>query len=551
MTENERRQLNQLVAGVAADAGCVGRDTVERLARQCGAGVTEDDVLAALTAQGVVVADLPDLPTQPPPALSRSVLESVAELKLQLSIEVVFGSALAYGFRLLDGVKVDDGRRLDRQSLDEVAAQLERLPDGRDRTLRQTIIAELTQAAADEGALDAIVLWEVLAQLRRYLDGSFSQRALAQQAARLWLVRQDAERLAAALVTEFESSRDPITPAPSPIPDDAPAAPPQRPAPATETLRPVTDLRVRGIPDRAGVVRLSWMPPRTGAVALRRASAPPQWEPGTTITAAELRSHGSAEPSTGTPAADGWVTREIAAPEVPVYITAMTLAGDTAVVGSTVEVSAAAPVRNLSALRFQEEVRLRWIWPDSATAALVAWWPQAGHSEPTGSRLCSRREYVAEGGFSARIGHTAMVVGVRAVYGDLDGRARGPSVEVTVPPLGVPVRYRIRRPAWTLPPPIGPRRYDVELTAAYPCELPDLVVVESRNRTQPSAPHQGKPVARVQRRALAAGEPVCVEVRLKGRGPSWLQCFVDPDRQSKDEAGIVLQPPPVHQQRVR
>jgi hypothetical protein len=229
----------------------------------------------------------------------------------------------------------------------------------------------------------------------------------------------------------------------------------------------------------------------------------------------------------------------------------MTLTGEGAVVGQTVEVSAAAPVRDLSAIRFQEEVRLRWIWPDSATAALVAWWPlQADHGKPTGSRLCSRREFFAEGGFSARIGHTAVVVEVSAVYGDPRGQARGPSVQITVPPLGVPVRYRIRR-AWKFPPPLGPRRYDVELTAAYPCELPDLVVVESRNQTQPSAPDQGTLVARVERQALAADEPVCVKVRLDQPGPSWLQCFVDPDRRSQDEASIVLHPPPVRQQRVR
>ncbi|MGH4010564.1 MAG: hypothetical protein ACRDTH_20800 [Pseudonocardiaceae bacterium] len=472
MTEHERRQLNRLVAKVAADAGCVGCDTVDRLARQCGAGVAEDDVRAALAREDVVVADLPDLPTRPPRALSR-LLDSVAELRLQLSIEVVFGSALTYGFRLLGGVRLDDGRRLDRQSLDDAALQVERLPDGTDRILRQTIIAELTEAAAEEGALDAIVLWEVLIRLRRYLDDSFSQRALAQQARALWLVHQDAEQLGAALVAEFTSGKALRTPAPHPIPNDAPAVPPEQPAP---TPQPVIELQ------------------------------------------------GRAESGRG---------------------------GDTPAVGPAGGVSAAAPVRNLSALRFQEEVRLRWIWPDNATAALVTWRPEAGHREPTGGRLCSLRAYLGEGGFSATIGHTAMVVEVRAVYGDPHGRARSPATEITVPALGVPVRYRIRRPAWTFPAPLGPRRYTVELAAAYPCELPDLVVVESRIRTQPSTPHQGEPVARVERRMLAAGEPVCVEVRLDPPGPSWLQCFVDPDRHSEDEVGIVLQPPPVHEQRVR
>jgi hypothetical protein len=475
VTEHERRQLNRLVAEVAAGAGCVGYDTLDRLARQCGAGVTEDDVRAALTAQDVVVADLPELPARAPRALSRRLLDSVAELRLQLSIEVVFGSALAYGFSLLDGVRVGEVRRLDRQSLDEAALQADRLPDGADRALRQTIITELTQAAAEEGTLDAIVLWEVLTQLRRYLDGSFSQRALAQQATRLGLVRHDAERLAAALVTEFESGSEPVTPVPHPIPDDAPADSPEQPASPTEIPQPVTDPRGRGTPDRAG-----------------------------DITA-----------------------------------------------GRAGEAPAATPVRNLSALRFQEQVRLSWIWPQGATAALVAWWPQAGPSEPTGRRLCSHREYLAEGGFSATIGHTAMVIGVRATYGDLNGRTLGPSAEITVPAFGVPIRYRIRRPAWTFPPPLGPRRYHVELISAYPCELPDLVVVESRNRTQPCAPHQGEPVARVARRALAAGEPVCVEVRLERPGPSWLQCFIDPDRNGKTDTETVLQPPPVRQQRVR
>lgn len=574
----DRRRLNRLLDPVIADAACVGAARARRIAEECGPGVTEQDVVAALQARDVRVAELPALPAAAPVGLPAGLLGQVQELRFRLSIEVVFGNELSFGFRVLDGVQLDNGRRLDPHAVTEAARQAVDLPDGPDRALREAVLADLSVAAAAPGALDAIVLWEVVGPLRELRRDGFTQMALAKQAANLGLTREEADLIAAAVAEEVESSDEGYGPAEDGEPTAAPLV--ENPAGAIGTAPPVTgdsrgpatpasprpsiapkptavvDLRVR--PGRHGYLNLSWTPPIAGVLALRRASRAPRWAQGTVISSAEMTAHGTTEPTAGAvPLPGGRVRREVMAPDEPFYLTALTVAGRDAVVGVTVQLTAATPVRELAVRRFRCEARLSWVWPDDAVSAVVSWRPDGGAAAASEgpnvaeSVRCSRRAYQDGGGLSVPVGHLAVTIEVRAAYGYDDAQVLAPPVEVRLEALGVPVSYRIRRRPWTLPPPLGRRRYEVVLTAAAACDLPDLVVVEGRTRLRPEAPEQGVPVATQPRRSVEAGEPVLLSVDPTSPGPSWLVCFVDPQPLGDGDAGIILEPPPVPEQRRR
>ena len=111
------QRLDRAAAAVSADASCVGPWHVERLCAESGPGVTAAEARRALERRGVRVADLPGLPARPPTAIALhpDFTDLVARLGRKLSIELVFGNAMTYGFSLLKGIRLDDGRRLDRR----------------------------------------------------------------------------------------------------------------------------------------------------------------------------------------------------------------------------------------------------------------------------------------------------------------------------------------------------------------------------------------------------------------------------------------------------
>jgi hypothetical protein len=95
------------------------------------------------------------------------------------------------------------------------------------------------------------------------------------------------------------------------------------------------------------------------------------------------------------------------------------------------------------------------------------------------------------------------------------------------------------------------RRRRIRLHATRPCDLPDLVVIESRSPGIPLGPDDGTTVRRIPGKRMDPGRPLEVVVDLGAHGPSWLACFVDPARPAQARAQVTLAPAPGARRQVR
>lgn len=562
--DQHSQRLDRGAAAISEDASCVGHWHVDRLCVEAGQEVTAAEACKALERWGVRVAELPKLPTQPPNAIVPypDYADLLAKLGRKLSVELVFGDELKDGLSLLDGIRVGDGRRLDREAVEQAR---QRTPTGAHHEDQNRILSILADAAREPRVLGDIVFWEIAEVLRPLARLGYSQRAIAEQAVRLSIEREQADVLAAAVAEEWQILKSPHPAAQPEIKRDATAdrSPLQnlRTEPDPKLLKPVTDLGIRPMRGRTDVVQLSWSLPPAGLVALRMAGERPPWLPATIIARGDINGYGRPVDANGVLGPDRRMSCEITLPQVRTFVTAITVGETDAAVGRTVEITREAPVRGLSARRFEDEVRLTWIWPGEAAAAYVAWQPSAAledqHGPPASrqQRTCSRREYEAEGGFAAVMGHSAQRVEVWAVI-----RANGEEhvtvpAEIEVPAMGTPVYYDFR-PApgfrngflrlvgrW--------RQRELRLSAELPCVLPDLIVVERRHSAIPLAPHDGIVVARLRGGPIGPNTPVRTTIKLGAHGPSWIACFIDPARPLGARSRVTLLGPPEARQRVK
>jgi hypothetical protein len=495
-------------------------------------------------------------------------VDSVARLGRKLSIELVFGIA-QFSFRLLGGLRLDDGYHLDAEVIAEAGR---RLPESVNHEERTRILSILADAASQPGALDEIVLWEVAQVLRPLAPLGLSQRAITEQAVRLSLERSEAELLAAAVAEEQAILKSPrrspagsvlsaarqLTPGLDSTTAVEPAEVQESPVPSPGMpLQAVTDLRSRTMPGRNDIVQLSWTPPPAGVVSLRMASEPPSWPERSTIAAQQADSYGQPLRANGVLGPDQRMSHELTLPTARTFVTAFTVRAADAVRGDSVEITRGAPVRGLSAQRFgEEEVRLTWEWPDEAVAAYVAWQPLAAADQRGQAvnrpRKCSRRTYEDEGGFAAFMGYAAQRVEVWAVFKGEDGEAVTAPAEVEVSAIGVPVSYSFRR----VPGPLGTirrwRRRELVLTSKRSCILPDLVVIECKRPGMPLTPHNDDDIlAKIPGRPIESGQELREVVRLSPRGPSWIGCFIDPDEPTARRELVTLIVPPERQLRVK
>jgi hypothetical protein len=567
----QAQRLDREAAAVAEDASCVGQWHVDRLRAEAGPDVTAAQAREALERHGVRVARLPSLPAEPPEHLAPypDFTDSVARLGRKLSMDLVFDNT-AYVFHLLDGLRLDDGRRLDREAIEEAGREIPLSVNHHDW---ERILCVLADAAEKPQVIDDVVWWEVAEVLRALARLDYPQRAITEQAVRLSLERREAEVLAAAVAQEHQA-RNSIQQSPPPreVPETGQfASGPEgaaTPDPAREpdppvadvgfrgTLESVMDLHSRAMPGRADIVQLSWTPPSSGVVSLRMAGQPPSWPVGTAIASQDVDSYGQPLSAGGMLGPDQRMSRELSLPEDRTFVTAFTIRDADAVSGRTVEITREAPVRGLSWQRFGEEVRLAWTWPDETIAAYVAWQPMAETDQPMPAaarqqRRCSRRAFEAEGGFAAVMGHTAQRVEVWAVFAGQGKENLTAPAEIEVPAIGILVPYRFRRV-------LGPRdavgrrrRRELVVSSEQPCVVPDLIVVECRHPGIPLIPHDGEIVDQIPGGPVDPSRPLRKMVELGPHGPSWIVCFVDPVQSPMRRSQVTLDMPPVKQLRVR
>ena len=105
------------------------------------------------------------------------------------------------GFRVLDGFRLADGRRIDKQALAEASRRTAVMPhDDPGKTPTETVLT-VVRSGYEDGTLDELLRWEIMASLRQRLPG-FNQKQLAVEAAATGLDKNEAGILAAAMLAE-------------------------------------------------------------------------------------------------------------------------------------------------------------------------------------------------------------------------------------------------------------------------------------------------------------------------------------------------------------
>ena len=201
---DDRKALLARLASLAeSEAGTethVGPAAVQKLRDALGGAVSDDDVRQALGRAGVTIVDqYPALPARPHPKQA-DLAGHLAQLGMRLSAEVVFG-AVGPGFRVLSGFRLADGRTLTET---EIAAARRRVTvlsfADPEKAPRENVLAILSAAARTPGALDHLLLSEVVEWLRRLARLGFKQKAIAIQGHRELGLDEDKAGLLAAAV---------------------------------------------------------------------------------------------------------------------------------------------------------------------------------------------------------------------------------------------------------------------------------------------------------------------------------------------------------------
>ncbi|WP_285733537.1 hypothetical protein [Nocardiopsis sp. ATB16-24] len=143
----------------------VDRDTFRSMIAPVG--VSETDAERVLLDRGVhVVERLPELPDAPRLRAFRALRENLRARGLAFSPMVVFGEErLAEGFTVLDGFRLHDGTPLDKTALDE-AVQRVRSEETAEHRIASENVLESLRADGDEALREALVLWEVVSDMR-------------------------------------------------------------------------------------------------------------------------------------------------------------------------------------------------------------------------------------------------------------------------------------------------------------------------------------------------------------------------------------------------
>ncbi|MFE1101509.1 fibronectin type III domain-containing protein [Nocardiopsis alba] len=310
---------------------------------------------------------------------------------------------------------------------------------------------------------------------------------------------------------------------------------------------PVRDLRV--FPEPRGFTA-SWTPPERGRVRLFTERRAPSVPFGTEVDTGPEALPGAPVPGTPVIGADGRARLPLSLPAGITHVLAVTTAGESTVMGEHVRVTAAPPVTDLRAERFDTAVRLGWTWPEHTATALVSWRPDTPRESdlPTsagedrgvlGTERRSRRRYDAEGGFEARMGAGPLLVTVRTVVPTGDDETLSVPVTVRVPGRVV-LDYRVE-PAGLLR-----RERIVRLSSEVACRMPEIAVVYTPGRIQPHTGERGRVLSVLPARPLEPGERVSVRVRPPREAePGWLMCF--PVEGGED---VRLRQPPVKELRL-
>ncbi|WP_026127642.1 hypothetical protein, partial [Nocardiopsis lucentensis] len=210
--ERARREWADIAGSLTT--AVLDRDTLRSMTGSVG--ITETEAERTLTDRGVRVVDhLPELPAAPPIRTFRTLRDNLRTRGVAFSPMVVFGEErLARGFTVLDGfrLKGDDGRDPGGESTLSDAAltaaarrvQVEALTDG--KSAAENVLSIL-RAGGDSSVRDALVLWEVVSDLRDR-PAALTETGMVRHWVRRGLDEHEALLLAAA-VRRSDTGADP------------------------------------------------------------------------------------------------------------------------------------------------------------------------------------------------------------------------------------------------------------------------------------------------------------------------------------------------------
>ncbi|MFW6639142.1 hypothetical protein ACOALZ_03775 [Nocardiopsis algeriensis] len=183
-------------------AGGLSTSVLERQVFQAMArsvGVNEETAERVLGERGVrVVEQLPQLPLSPPVRTFRTLRDNLRTCGAAFSPAVVFGSErLARGFTLLEGFRLRDGTVLDDEALAAAVRRIQVEPMTEGKAAAENVLSIL-RSCEDPPARDALVLWEVVGDLRER-PGALGEKGLARPWIHRGLADQEALLLAASV----------------------------------------------------------------------------------------------------------------------------------------------------------------------------------------------------------------------------------------------------------------------------------------------------------------------------------------------------------------
>jgi hypothetical protein len=266
-------------------------------------------------------------------------------------------------------------------------------------------------------------------------------------------------------------------------------------------------------------IRFSWQPTASGAVMIYRTDERPQWAFGEQILARHLSVFGAPLSVVG----DRQALDPSPPSQSPVYYVAVTVSGDTAIVGASQSYVDIKGVSELSADDFDHYLQLKWKWPEGCRWAIVAWRPDAYPQDARDSKAEKRRitkgEYERNGGFRIENPmsrpYRFVVFAAKEVEGEtiysmgLGSGARG---ELRVNQR-IQVEYSIRRPTLFS----FSKRYKLILKASQDVPmLPDLALVARPGDLQPMSVDDAVTLATFSNRRLQAGMEKELEFSLDG-----------------------------------
>lgn len=215
------------------------------------------------------------------------------------------------------------------------------------------------------------------------------------------------------------------------------------------------------------------------------------------------------------------------------YYVAITRDGDEALVGQVQPFGICPPVMDVVPERFNDEVRLRWIWPGPDYDVLVRWSGASG----SGERTVARSDYLKEG-CRIHVGTGGAVFTLSTIAGEADGQWASTETTVEVLPAAAVVRWEIEFHRRLF---LAPRSATLRFSGTGVGSV-DVVVVGAHARTMPHDATQGTVLAKAR---VNPGANPTLDVTLpRGDGPLWVRAFLK-------TIGPSLHDPPPSQMKVQ